>query len=153
MKTLEEPPEHLKFFFATTEPNKIPITVLSRCQRFDFAGITAEQIAATLAEICEKEGMKAEPAALATIARRASGSMRDAQSLLEQMLSYGGSDLTEESVHRALGIAPDDRVLDLIDALADRDLARVLTLVESSVAIGRAGGRPADGRRSASSAT
>ena len=136
LKTLEEPPEHLKFFFATTEPNKIPITVLSRCQRFDFAGITAEQIAATLAEICTKEQMKAEPAALATIARRASGSMRDAQSLLEQMLSYGGASLTEESVHRALGIAPDDRLLDLIDALADRDLARVLGLVESSVSSG-----------------
>ena len=136
LKTLEEPPEHLKFFFATTEPNKIPITVLSRCQRFDFAGITADQIAATLGEICEKEQMTAEPAALATIARRASGSMRDAQSLLEQMLSYGGSNLTAESVHRALGIAPDDRLLDLIDALADRDLARVLGLVESSVSSG-----------------
>jgi len=141
LKTLEEPPEHLKFFFATTEPNKIPITVLSRCQRFDFAGITPEQIAETLAEIVEKEGVKATPEALATIARRASGSMRDAQSLLEQMLSYGGESLTDESVHRALGIAPDERILDLIDALADRDLARVLGLVESSV---RSGVQPAD---------
>lgn len=136
LKTLEEPPEHLKFFFATTEPNKIPITVLSRCQRFDFAGITPDQIAATLGEIVEKEGVKATPEALATIARRAQGSMRDAQSLLEQMLSYGGNELSDESVHRALGIAPDDRVLDLIDALADRDLARVLGLVESSVRAG-----------------
>lgn len=132
LKTLEEPPEHLKFFFATTEPNKIPITVLSRCQRFDFAGITPEQIAETLGEICKKEGLKATPEALATIARRASGSMRDAQSLLEQMLSYGGNELTDESVHRALGIAPDERILDLIDALADRDLARVLGLVETA---------------------
>jgi DNA polymerase-3 subunit gamma/tau len=65
LKTLEEPPEHLKFFFATTEPNKIPITVLSRCQRFDFAGITPEQIASTLGEICEKEDLKATPEALA----------------------------------------------------------------------------------------
>ncbi len=132
LKTLEEPPEHVKFFFATTEPNKIPITVLSRCQRYDFAGITPDQIAATLAEICQNEGVQADPDALATIARRASGSMRDAQSLLEQMLSYGGKSLSNEAVHRALGIAPDERVLDLLDALADRDAARVLSLVEAA---------------------
>ena len=132
LKTLEEPPEHVKFFFATTEPNKIPITVLSRCQRYDFAGITPDQIVTTLSEICAKERVKAEPEALGTIARRAGGSMRDAQSLLEQMLSYGENALTSESVHRALGIAPDERVLDLLDALADRDLARVWTVVETS---------------------
>ena len=136
LKTLEEPPEHVKFFFATTEPNKIPITVLSRCQRYDFAGITPDQIVATLAEICAKERVSAEADALATIARRAGGSMRDAQSLLEQMLSYGDNALTGESVHRALGIAPDERILDLIDALADRDEARVLGLVESSSLMG-----------------
>ena len=106
LKTLEEPPEHVKFFFATTEPNKIPITVLSRCQRYDFAGITPEQIVTTLADICDREGVTAERDALATIARRAGGSMRDAQSLLEQMLSYGGQALTSESVHRALGSRP-----------------------------------------------
>ncbi|MDB5352888.1 MAG: polymerase subunit gamma/tau [Planctomycetota bacterium] len=136
LKTLEEPPEHVKFFFATTEANKIPITVLSRCQRYDFAGITPEQIVETLVEICAKEGVSAERAALATIARRAGGSMRDAQSLLEQMLSYGNDALTSESVHRALGIAPDERILELIEALADHDLARVLTLVDSSAQMG-----------------
>ena len=136
LKTLEEPPEHVKFFFATTEPNKIPITVLSRCQRYDFAGITPEQIVTTLAEICAKERVDAATDALATIARRAGGSMRDAQSLLEQMLSYGDNALTSESVHRALGIAPDERILDLIDALADKDEARVLGLVESSSLMG-----------------
>jgi DNA polymerase-3 subunit gamma/tau len=136
LKTLEEPPEHVKFFFATTEPNKIPITVLSRCQRYDFAGITPDQIVATLAQICAKEHVSAETDALATIARRAGGSMRDAQSLLEQMLSYGDNALTSESVHRALGIAPDERILDLIDALADKDEARVLGLVEDSSLMG-----------------
>src|SRR5205807_10663061 len=87
LKTLEEPPEHVKFFFATTEANKIPITVLSRCQRYDFAGIAPEQIAETLGAICKREGVAADEEALRAIARRASGSMRDAQSLLEQLLS------------------------------------------------------------------
>src|SRR5436305_93168 len=80
LKTLEEPPEHVKFFFATTEPNKIPVTVLSRSQRYAFAGIAPEQIVASLAAICARERILAEPEALRVVARRASGSMRDAQS-------------------------------------------------------------------------
>jgi DNA polymerase III subunit gamma/tau len=136
LKTLEEPPGHVKFFFATTEPNKIPITVLSRCQRYDFAGITPDQIAQTLAEICQREGVKADEDALRAIARRASGSMRDAQSLLEQLLSFGGERLTADLVHQQLGIASDERTLDLLDALADRDPARVLDMVDQSVASG-----------------
>jgi DNA polymerase-3 subunit gamma/tau len=136
LKTLEEPPPHVKFFFATTEANKIPITVLSRCQRYDFAGITPDQIAETLAEICRREGIEADADALRTIARRASGSMRDAQSLLEQLLSFGGARLTAELVHQQLGIASDERTLDLLNALADRDAAEVLTLVDRAVASG-----------------
>src|SRR5947199_2973206 len=80
LKTLEEPPEHVKFVFATTEPNKIPVTVLSRCQRYDFAGISPDQIVETLVEICSREDVRADPEALAVLARRAGGSMRDAQS-------------------------------------------------------------------------
>ncbi len=121
LKTLEEPPEHVKFFFATTEPNKIPITVLSRCQRFDFAGITTDQIVSTLSEICEREKIDAELDALRAVARRSGGSMRDAQSLLEQLLSSTGEKLTVEGVHRLLGTASDERLLDLLDALAARD--------------------------------
>lgn len=136
LKTLEEPPEHVKFFFATTEPNKIPITVLSRCQRYDFAGITPEQIVETLREICVKEAIEADDDALRTVARRASGSMRDAQSLLEQLLSSGDRRLTAERVHQLLGTAPDDRVLDLIEALADHDPGRTLTLLDSAVGSG-----------------
>ncbi len=136
LKTLEEPPEHVKFFFATTEPNKIPITVLSRCQRFDFAGIAPDQIVATLADICEREGIAVESDALRAVARRASGSMRDAQSLLEQLLSFGGKTLTTEMVHQALGIAPDDRVFDLIEALADHDAARALQLLNDAAGSG-----------------
>jgi DNA polymerase-3 subunit gamma/tau len=136
LKTLEEPPEHVKFFFATTEPNKIPITVLSRCQRYDFAGIAPEEIVATLESICRREGIEAEPEALRTVARRATGSMRDAQSLLEQLLSSGSQRLTAELVHSLLGMASDERLLDLVDALADHDAASALRLLHEAAGAG-----------------
>jgi DNA polymerase-3 subunit gamma/tau len=136
LKTLEEPPEHVKFFFATTEPNKIPITVVSRCQRYDFAGVRPDAITNTLAEICRREGVEADRSALTTIARRAAGSLRDAQSLLEQLLSYGDSKLTAQVVHDALGLAPDERVLDLIEALAHHQADRALTILDDALASG-----------------
>ena len=136
LKTLEEPPSHVKFIFATTEPNKIPITVLSRCQRFDFAGIGPDRIVDQLATICEREGVEADREALQVVARRAAGSMRDAQSLLEQLLSSGGERLTADRVHELLGIAGDDRVLDLLDALADRDTAQALRILDQAVSDG-----------------
>ena len=136
LKTLEEPPPHVKFFFATTEPNKIPVTVLSRCQRYDFAGITPDQITETLAEICSREEVEADPEALGVIARRAGGSMRDAQSLLEQLLSFGGERLTVELVQQQLGIASDDRTLDLLDALSRRDAAEAIRLVDQTSSAG-----------------
>lgn len=140
LKTLEEPPEHVKFFFATTEAHKIPITVLSRCQRFDFAGIGPEQMIESLAEICRLEGLEAEPEALAVIARRAAGSMRDAQSLLEQLLS-SGTKLTSELVHRSLGLAQAQSVLELVEALADHDTAQILKLCDQTI---NAGVQPAE---------
>ena len=136
LKTLEEPPPHVKFFFATTEPNKIPVTVLSRCQRYDFAGISPDQITETLAEICAREKVEADPEALGVIARRASGSMRDAQSLLEQLLSFGGEKLTVELVQQQLGIASDDRTLDLLDALSRRDAAEAIRIVDQTASSG-----------------
>ena len=136
LKTLEEPPEHVKFFFATTEPNKIPITVLSRCQVFDFAGISPAQIVETLAEICRREGIEADAEALQVVARRAGGSMRDAQSLLEQLLSFGGERLTVELVQQQLGIASDDRTLDLLDALSRRDAAEAIRIVDQTASAG-----------------
>jgi DNA polymerase III subunit gamma/tau len=136
LKTLEEPPEHVKFFFATTEPSKIPITVLSRCQRYDFAGISPEQVVETLSEICQREQVQAEPEALRIVARRAAGSMRDAQSLLEQLLSGGGETLTVELVHQRLGTASDERLLDLIDALADRAPAVALRQLDAAAGEG-----------------
>ena len=90
LKTLEEPPDHVKFIFATTELQKVPATILSRVQRFDFKTIPAEQIAGQLTRICQEEDAAAEPAALKRLARLANGSMRDALSLLDQVLSMGG---------------------------------------------------------------
>ena len=113
LKTLEEPPAHVKFIFATTDANKLPITILSRCQRFDFAGISLPRIAEQLRGIVEAEGLQAEPEALELVARRAGGSMRDAQSLLDQLLAFASDKLTADQVHHLLGTAGDERVLGL----------------------------------------
>lgn len=126
LKTLEEPPEHVKFIFCTTEPEKIPITILSRCQRFDFAGIQTRSIAERLQQIVEAEGVEAEPAALEAIARRAAGSMRDSQSLLEQLLAFGGQKLSLDDVHRMLGTAGDRRLVELAGHLVARDAPAAL---------------------------
>ena len=105
LKTLEEPPPHVKFIFATTEAHKVPITILSRVQRFDFKLIPARLIANRLVEVLEQEGLQAEPSALAIIAREAAGSMRDAMSLLDQVIAWGSGPLTEEGVAGVLGVA------------------------------------------------
>jgi DNA polymerase-3 subunit gamma/tau len=136
LKTLEEPPSHVKFLFATTEANKIPITVLSRCQRYDFAGITPDAIVNTLLEICAREHVEAEPEALQVVARRAGGSMRDAQSLLEQLLASGSSRLTVELVHTLLGTPSDERLLAMLEALANRDSSSALVLFDQAAAEG-----------------
>ncbi len=136
LKTLEEPPAHVKFFFATTEANKIPITVLSRCQRYDFAGITPEAIAGTLGEICTREGVESEPEALQLVARRAGGSLRDAQSLLDRLLASGSPKLTVEVVHSLLGTASDERLLKMLEALAGHEPGAALALLEQSASEG-----------------
>ena len=136
LKTLEEPPEHVKFFFATTESHKIPITVLSRCQRFDFAGITPEKIVETLDSICHQEAVEVEKDALWTVARRAGGSMRDAQSLLERLLTHSEGRLSDDQAREILGLASDDRMLDLLESAAAHDLASLLEQVESAMAVG-----------------
>jgi DNA polymerase-3 subunit gamma/tau len=132
LKTLEEPPPHVKFFFATTEANKIPITVLSRCQRYDFAGITPDAIVSSLKDICSREQVEAETEALQVVARRAGGSMRDAQSLLEQLLASDSPKLTSEVVHGLLGTPSDERVLGVIEALANHDPGAVLSLLDQA---------------------
>ncbi len=129
LKTLEEPPPHVKFIFATTEAQKIPVTILSRCQRFDFAGIGTTQIVNRLREIVAGEGMEAEDDALALVARRAAGSMRDAQSLLDQLLAFGGSRLTPDQVHALLGTASAERVAALASAILAHNARQALELL------------------------
>jgi len=132
LKTLEEPPGHVKFIFCTTDPEKIPITVLSRCQRFDFPPVKTEQIFERLKFICENEGTKADEAALRLIARRAAGSMRDSQSLLEQLLSFGGNQITAEVVHAMLGTADETRLASFSSRLIERDAAGALRELNSA---------------------
>ena len=136
LKTLEEPPEHVKFIFCTTEADKIPITVLSRCQRFDFAPIELPSIVERLQQICTSEGVTAEPEALRIIARRAAGSLRDSQSLLEQLLAFGGQQITVADVHSLLGTAHAARLAALANCIVRRDCAAALAEVESAVAEG-----------------
>ncbi|MEZ6116879.1 MAG: DNA polymerase III subunit gamma/tau [Pirellulaceae bacterium] len=141
LKTLEEPPEHVKFIFCTTEPGKIPITVLSRCQRFDFSPVRNEEIAQRLAYIVQNEGAHAEPEALELLARRAAGSMRDSQSLLEQLLSFVGDKITVDDVHSMFGTAKSERVQSLVEALIQRDanqaLVRLGDVLEEGVDAGQ----------------
>ena len=136
LKTLEEPPEHVKFIFCTTDPEKIPITVLSRCQRFDFAPVETDSILARLKFICESEGIAADEEALHLIARRAAGSMRDSQSLLEQLLSFCAERITVADVHSMLGTAQSGRLAGLAARLIDRDAAGAFAEVNSAVAEG-----------------
>ncbi|EAQ81633.1 DNA polymerase III subunit gamma/tau [Blastopirellula marina] len=136
LKTLEEPPEHVKFIFCTTDPEKIPITVLSRCQRFDFGGIRMDEIVTRLAYIVENEGVTAEPEALRLLARKANGSMRDSQSLLEQLLAFGGREITVADVNQMLGAAGSEQIAVIMTALAARDAAAVLAYFDQALTRG-----------------
>ncbi len=117
LKTLEEPPEHVKFIFATTEIRKVPVTVLSRCQRFDLRRVDAGVLADHLKGICAKEGVSIEAEALSIVARAAEGSVRDSLSLLDQAIAHGGGNVSAEEVRRLLGLADKGRVIDLFEAL------------------------------------
>ena len=136
LKTLEEPPGHVKFIFCTTDPEKMPITVLSRCQRFDFPPVQSDQIYERLKFICQNEGTKADEAALRLIARRAAGSMRDSQSLLEQLLSFSGNEITAEVVHAMLGTADETRLASFALRLIERDSAGALRELDTAIAEG-----------------
>ena len=133
LKTLEEPPAHVKFIFCTTDPEKIPITVLSRCQRFDFPPVATDSIIERLEMIVQAEGVQADEAAIRLLARRAAGSMRDSQSLLEQLLSFCGSAITEDDVHAMLGTASGGRILQLAQHLIARDTADALRELDEAV--------------------
>jgi len=144
LKTLEEPPEHAKFIFCTTDPERLPITVLSRCQRFDFAPVEVPKIVNRLREIITAESAEADDAALELLARRAAGSMRDSQSLLEQVLSFSHGRLSADQVHAMLGTADDVRLHALASAMADRDTSGAMRILDESIDAGIDAGRLAE---------
>jgi DNA polymerase-3 subunit gamma/tau len=127
LKTLEEPPPHAKFIFATTEIRKVPVTVLSRCQRFDLRRVDGDVLVGHLEGIAAKEGIEAEPEALALIARAAEGSVRDSLSLLDQAIAHAAGSVRAEDVRRMLGLADRTKIIDLFEALMRGDIAGALT--------------------------
>lgn len=127
LKTLEEPPEHVKFIFATTEIRKVPITVLSRCQRFDLRRISAGDLVGLFSTIASKEGIEVEEEALAMIARAAEGSARDGLSLLDQAIAHGGGVVHADAVRSMLGLADRARIVDLFEQVVRGDVAAALS--------------------------
>jgi len=137
LKMLEEPPAHVVFVLATTEPHRMPPTILSRCQRFDFRSVPALKLVAHLAHICGEEGIEASESALRLIARRARGSVRDALVVLEQVISYGDGVVDESEVAGFLGLVEDELLLELGERVASEDAAGVIALVEKAYEEGR----------------
>ncbi len=136
LKTLEEPPEHVKFIFATTEIRKVPVTVLSRCQRFDLRRIEQDRLVGLLASITAREGVVIDEEALAMIARAAEGSARDSLSLLDQAIAHGAGTIVGEDVRAMLGLADRGRVVDLFEALMAGRVAEALALLKEQYDVG-----------------
>jgi len=144
LKTLEEPPAHVKFIFCTTDPEKIPITVLSRCQRYDFAAIKTGSIVERLKEITAAEQVEVAEDALRLIARRANGSMRDSQSLLEQLLSFGTPPITIDQAHRMLGTVGAERFTELLSLILEGAAADALAQLDEAMGEGADAGQFVD---------
>jgi DNA polymerase-3 subunit gamma/tau len=136
LKTLEEPPEHVKFFLATTEVQKVPVTVLSRCQRFDLRRIPAEKLAAHFAEVSKAERIEVEAEAIGMIARAAEGSARDGLSILDQAIAHGGGEVTAEQVRDMLGLADRGRIRRLLDLVLAGDASAALTELDQAHELG-----------------
>ena len=139
LKTLEEPPAHVKFIFATTEIRKVPVTVLSRCQRFDLRRVDIETLSANFSEIAEKEGVKVTDAAISLIARAADGSVRDGQSLLDQVVATAAKDnaeLGEDVVRDMLGLADRERSFDLFELVMKGNVSGALDMLDANYANG-----------------
>ncbi len=130
LKTLEEPPDHVMFLFATTEPHKIPITILSRCQRFDFRRIRLDAVSSYLATICRREKVELAGESLDVIARESGGSIRDSLSLLDQVISSGQGAVAHEQVLDLLGVVDRRRLYELADALIERDVNSFLSVLD-----------------------
>jgi len=137
LKTLEEPPEHVKFFFATTEAHKVLPTIVSRCQRFEFRPISDEVIADKLTEISKAEGIEVEAEAIASIARLANGGMRDAQSILDQMISFCGSKIADSDVLDVYGLVSGERIAELAKALGSLNYPAIIAAVDIYAEEGR----------------
>ncbi|MFT5354933.1 MAG: DNA polymerase-3 subunit gamma/tau, partial [Polyangiales bacterium] len=131
LKTLEEPPEHVKFIFATTESHKVPVTIRSRCQRYDFRLIPQVKVAASIRRVLDAEGIEADEAAVRIVAREAAGSMRDALTLLDQLVAFSGGSLNGDSVSEQLGIAAREAVHEVTRGLIEGDAPAVLRTVDS----------------------
>ena len=137
LKTLEEPPPHVKFVFATTDPHKIPVTILSRCLRFNLRRLLPDQIAGYLKTLVESEGIETEPETLTVLARAADGSMRDGLSLLDQAIAFGAGKLVMSDLEKMLGLVDHEHVTSMIRALAAGDAQSLLGIVEELVSQSR----------------
>ena len=137
LKTLEEPPAHAIFIFATTRPYKVPSTILSRCQRFDFKRLTVNEITGKLKEIVKSEKLEIEEEALYTIARAAEGAMRDAESMLDQLVSFCGKKIDAESATAISGTVGHEVLFDFTEKVINKDTAGILKLVDSVIASGK----------------
>lgn len=137
LKTLEEPPKHVVFILATTEPHKLPATILSRCQRFDFRRITVESIMERIINISENNGVKLHKEAARLIARMADGALRDAISILDQCISLGSREITYNDVLTVVGIVNDTFIADMVDKIGEADVPGILTQVERLVVDGK----------------
>jgi DNA polymerase-3 subunit gamma/tau len=130
LKTLEEPPAHIIFIFATTEPHKIPITILSRCQRYDFKRIPFREVIGSLNRIVEEEKIQISQRGLLSIAQESEGSLRDAQSLLDQVIAYAGKNIRDEDISEVLGLIDRKLLSDAIEAIANKDVEGCMEMVE-----------------------
>ena len=137
LKTLEEPPAHVKFFFATTDPQKIPPTILSRVQKFELRRMDWTTLNQYLSAMAAKEGLKASPSAIAAVARAGNGSMRDALSVFDQVLAWGGEEVTEKDVASLLGLTDREIIAELNEAIVRKDCAKALECVAKVMEGGR----------------
>jgi len=137
LKTLEEPPAHVIFILATTEPHKIPATILSRCQRFEFKKISIDGISTRLSEICQANEITIEPTALNIIARVAEGAMRDAISILDQCISSGTKNITEEDIRNLIGVASSDNIINLLKNIFTKSIPDTLNILAEITSSGK----------------
>jgi DNA polymerase-3 subunit gamma/tau len=131
LKTLEEPPPHIIFIFATTEPHKIPATILSRCQRYDFKRIPLREVMESLKRIVEEEKIQISQRGLLSISQESEGSLRDAQSLLDQVIAYAGKMIKDEDIIEVLGLIDQKILNDTIEAIASKDVERCMEIIET----------------------